>query len=107
VVWGDANNGAVLLMETDIVLLEVAAADAIEVPEFCKAGDEWAWDGEEGFRGKGGVGEVEDVVGYDEDGEEKQVHFELLECYSSFASFDLEYASERERDNSLFPVRFI
>lgn len=48
VVRGYTDNGSVCLMQPDIILLEMAAADFVEVPEFGEAGPEWSGDGTEG-----------------------------------------------------------
>lgn len=82
VVRGDADDGPVAPVQGDIVCFEVAFSHAVEVPEFCEAGEDGSWDGEEGEGAEGCVegGEDRSYDGDEEEEQEEEVHFATLMC---------------------------
>jgi hypothetical protein len=74
VVWGDTDDGPVLLVQGDIVCFEVARSHAVEVPKFREAGEEGARDSAEREGAEGCVEGGEDC-NQDEDGDEDEMHF--------------------------------
>lgn len=81
VIRGDANDGAILTMETHVILLKMAPSHAIEVPEFGESGHPGAGDGGQRAQREGCIKKmeemVEDVEKRDEDEEIHSVREEL------------------------------
>lgn len=76
VVWGDADDGPVAPVQGDIVCFEVASAHAVEVPEFCEAGEEGAWGSAEGAGAEGCVERAQEGVKEDDNrDDDDEEHF--------------------------------
>lgn len=75
-VWSDAHDWPVSPVQRDIVCFEVAGSHAVEVPEFCQAGEEGAWDLAEGERAEGcGESAQEGIEEDDNRDEDEEQHF--------------------------------
>jgi hypothetical protein len=71
VVWSNPHNRTVLLVQPDVVMLETAVAETVEVPDVTEARPEWTRDVPQ--RRYEGLGySEEDLECYEENGEQEE-----------------------------------